>query len=196
MTITQSEPQELHEITKPAELLIKEAREASRRRRLHWMYLLIVLVVLASTIAASGVGRSKPSTSRSGSDRSLTSQVQAAATACKTYLFKATTENHHRNSATLIDAYPTTASNLESWFHNLDPIAGATLMGAPPPLQTLSPSADVSACVLQGNWVLPAGGGAGTNAEGFEVVVIAPDGTGTPVMWGPSAIATASPPSM
>lgn len=194
MTITQSEPQELHETMKPAELLIKEAREASRRRRLHWMYLLIVLVVLASTIAASGVGRFKPSTSRSGSDRGLTAQVQAAASACKTYLFKATTESHHINSATIIDAYPTTLNNLETWMQSFDP---QTQLRGSPFVRALAPPNDiVTACILQGNWVLPAGGGAGSNSEGYEVVVVAPDGTGTPLLWGPSVIATSSPPAV
>lgn len=155
----------------------------------------LAIVVL---VIAVGSGLLLTAASSQASSQQLTERSQAAATGCSTYLSQATASTiNPGDSATLAHSYPTTASNLESWLHNLDPAgAPATLMGAPAALQTLSPSANVSACVLQGNWVLPAGGGAGTNAEGFEVVVIAPDGTGTPVMWGPSVISTTAAPAI
>jgi hypothetical protein len=60
MTITSTEHSELREITEPSELLIKEAREASRRRRLLWLTLLIAVALVASMIVASIFGSSKP----------------------------------------------------------------------------------------------------------------------------------------
>jgi len=44
----------------PTELLIKEAHQRARRRRLRWTSLFIVLAVTASLLVVSGVGRSKP----------------------------------------------------------------------------------------------------------------------------------------
>jgi hypothetical protein len=60
MIITPTEQPDQHAKTDPGELLIKEAREASRRRRLNWITVFIVVAVLASLIVAATVGNSKP----------------------------------------------------------------------------------------------------------------------------------------
>lgn len=60
MTITSTEHSESPESAEPLELLIKEAREASRRRRLGWLTVFIVIALVASLIVASAVGSSKP----------------------------------------------------------------------------------------------------------------------------------------
>ncbi len=44
----------------PSELLIKEARDASRRRRLTWGATFIVAVLVAALVLAPALGRSKP----------------------------------------------------------------------------------------------------------------------------------------
>jgi hypothetical protein len=94
------------------------------------------------------------------------------------------------NPAAVVDSYPTTASNLEIWLKNFMPMAD------PAAIQQLSPSTSVSACVLEGNWVLPSGGSDGTADESYEVVMVAPDGTATPILFGPSTIVNAAAPAV
>src|SRR5665213_11076 len=60
MTIISTEQTESAQGTDPSELLIKEAREASRRRRLGWLTLFIIVALVALLIVALNVGRSKP----------------------------------------------------------------------------------------------------------------------------------------
>lgn len=60
MTIISTEQSESAESTESSELLIKEAREASRRRRLGWFTVFIVVALVASLIVALTVGSSKP----------------------------------------------------------------------------------------------------------------------------------------
>ena len=60
MIITPTEPSELPESTESSELLIKEAREASRRRRLRWLTLFVVVALVASLIVVLAVGNSMP----------------------------------------------------------------------------------------------------------------------------------------
>jgi hypothetical protein len=150
------------------------------------MRISIGIVIPATAVAVALI---LTTSSSQASSKYLTQRSEVSATACSSYLNQATaSEVSASDSATLSDAYPTTASDLLSWLQGFDPMAD------PAALQTLSPSADVDACILQGNWVLPAGGGGGTNAESYEVVVIAPDGTGTPVLWGSSALSSATAP--
>jgi hypothetical protein len=94
------------------------------------------------------------------------------------------------NAATIVDSYPTTAHNLEVWLKSFMPMAD------PAVIQKLPPSTTVTACVLQGNWVLPAGGSAGSADENYEVLMIGPDGTPTPVLFGPSAIVNSAAPAV
>ena len=94
------------------------------------------------------------------------------------------------NAATIVDSYSTTAHNLESWLKGFMPMAD------PAVIQKLAPSTSVTACVLQGNWVLPAGGSTGSADENYEVLMVGPDGTATPVLFGPSAIVNAAAPAV
>jgi hypothetical protein len=156
-----------------------------------WVQLRLRLPLTMALAAMAAVGGLLLTTSTSlASPPHVTASVAAVDAACSTYLAQGTTSVSPSNLATIVDAYPTTASNLEAWLRNFDPMAD------PSAIQVLSPSAVVSACVLQGNWVLPSGGGTGTSNEGYEVVMIAPDGTSTPVLWGPSAIVTAAAPAV
>jgi len=61
MTIISPEQSESAETTESSELLIKEAREASRRRRLGWLTVFIIGALVASLIVALTVGSSKTS---------------------------------------------------------------------------------------------------------------------------------------
>ena len=60
MTITSEERSESTQNTEAFELLIKEARAASRRRRLGWCIVFIVFALVTTLIVASTVGNSKP----------------------------------------------------------------------------------------------------------------------------------------
>jgi len=60
MTIISTEQTESAQGTDPSELLIKEAREASRRRRLGWLTLFIIVALVALLIVSLNVGSSKP----------------------------------------------------------------------------------------------------------------------------------------
>ena len=60
MIIAPTEQPEQHATSDPGELLIKEAREATRRRRLGWLTVLTVIALVASLIVALTVGTSKP----------------------------------------------------------------------------------------------------------------------------------------
>lgn len=60
MTITSTERSGIPDGADPSELLIKEAREASRRRHLRWFTVLIVVAFVTSLIVAAAVERSKP----------------------------------------------------------------------------------------------------------------------------------------
>lgn len=158
----------------------------TRKRGSSWKYLLT-----AGIASATAVGGAFIATSMSGaSGKSLNAAEQAAQVACGNYLTTSTSnETPTATPATLARAYPTTASSLESWLLGFDPAAH------PSAVDSLAATTSVTACVLQGNWTLPAGGGAGTNSVGYEVVVITPDGSGTPILWGPSAIVNAAAPT-
>ena len=60
MIIAPTEQPEQHAMTDPGELLIKEARETSRRRRLRLFTVFVVVAFVASLIVALTVGTSKP----------------------------------------------------------------------------------------------------------------------------------------
>jgi hypothetical protein len=116
-----------------------------------------------------------------------------AARACSTYeqAEQATVApDASGNAATIVDSYPTTAHNLEVWLKSFAPMVD------PAVIQKLPPSTTVTACVLHGNWVLPAGGSAGSSDQNFEVLMIGPDGTSAPVLFGPSAIVNAAAPAV
>jgi hypothetical protein len=60
LTVTSTEPSELREVEKTEELLIKEAHEATRRRRLGWLTAFIIVALVVYLIVASTVGGLKP----------------------------------------------------------------------------------------------------------------------------------------
>ena len=60
MTIAHTDDAPTTDTTKALELLIKEARAASRRRRLRWFEAFTVVALVASLIVAISVGVSKP----------------------------------------------------------------------------------------------------------------------------------------
>lgn len=60
MTITSTEPSNRREIAVPEELLIKEAHDVARRRRLGWLTVFILVALVASSIVVATIGRSKP----------------------------------------------------------------------------------------------------------------------------------------
>lgn len=60
-TIISTEPSESARRSEPLELLIKEAREASRRRRFGWITFFFVVALVATVIASLTVTSSKPS---------------------------------------------------------------------------------------------------------------------------------------
>ena len=130
-------------------------------------------VVAAAIVVAGGLILS---VSSSQAFSRVVTMHEAASKACATYVFHATAEVYHVNPPTIIGAYPTTAGNLESWIHTVDP------MGDPAVLQALSPSANVTDCLLHWN-----------GDDNYEAVVVAPDGTGTPILSGPSTIANSAP---
>ena len=149
-----------------------------------------VALLLAFAAVAVTVGLLlEPSTSQASS-RHLSARVAAANTACNSYLtsIQPTTGSPSANAASVVDAYPTTAGNLEAWLLNFDPLANSSAY------QAIPASEFVSACVLQGAWTFPAQNSQGSNNVSYEIVMIAPDGTATPLMWGPSEIANSSPP--
>ena len=94
------------------------------------------------------------------------------------------------NPATLVDSYPTTPSNLAAWLLNFNP------MGASSMVTSLRATAHVTACVLKGNWNLPYKGGTASARVDYEVVLIFPDGTSSPLLLGQSKIAKAAPPAV
>jgi hypothetical protein len=66
MTVTSTEQSKSNASTEPAELLIKEAREASRRRRLKVAVFLLVLAVIVVSVFAVGSGRTNPKKATTG----------------------------------------------------------------------------------------------------------------------------------
>jgi hypothetical protein len=117
-------------------------------------------------------------------------RVAAADTACNSYLtsIQPTTSNSaSSNPATIADAYPTTAGNLAAWLLTFDPLAESSAYSSIPPNE------EVSACIVKGSWTLPNQGSANVN---YEIVMIAPNGTATPRMWGGSSIVNSAPPTV
>ena len=66
MTIASTELSETTASTEPTELLIKEAREASRRRRLKVVVLLFAFAVIVALVIAIGSGRTNPKKATTG----------------------------------------------------------------------------------------------------------------------------------
>jgi hypothetical protein len=66
MTVTSTEQSKSNASTEPTELLIKEAREASRRRRLKVVVFLLVLAVIVVSVFAVGSGRTNPKKATTG----------------------------------------------------------------------------------------------------------------------------------
>ena len=66
MTITSAEQSQSNESTESTELLIKEAREASRRRRLKVVALSLAFAVIVVLVIAVGSGRTNPKKATTG----------------------------------------------------------------------------------------------------------------------------------
>ena len=149
-------------------------------------------LIVAATLGASALVGVLVFTSAS-SQASSPHQAAGAALACSNYerAEQATVApGASGNPATVVDSYSTTAQNLEVWLRSFMPMAD------PAVIQKLPSSTMVTACVLQGSWVLPAGGSTGSADENYEVLMIGPDGAATPVLFGPSAIANAAAPEV
>jgi hypothetical protein len=114
-------------------------------------------------------------------------RAAAAETACTSYV----TGNKPITSgdATVVDAYPTTAGNLGTWLLNFDP------MGEGSAYRSIPRNEDVAACVLKGKWDLPSPSNAGPGVVNYSIVMIAPNGTATPLMFGPSKLVSEAPPA-
>ena len=170
MTVTSTGRTDKGEAPDPTELLIREARAASLRRRLRALAVVIAVIFVTLT-GLFVVGKHGPARRLS---TAVNEQSQVAWSVCTNW--KTTAES----SVTVIGAYPTTVENFESWSLTIDPLAGS---GA---LKGLSPSADITDCVFRGSWDLPSQTGNGD--VNYEAVVVTHEGTGIPMVWGPSNI--------
>ena len=92
--------------------------------------------------------------------------------------------------ATVVDAYPTTAGNLATWLLNFDPMGEGSFY------RSIPRNEDVTACVLKGKWDLPSPSDLGPGVVHYAVVMIAPDGAATPLMFGPSKFVNEAPPAV
>jgi hypothetical protein len=131
------------------------------------------------------------SSQASSSNRS--ERTAAADTACSSYLtgIQPTTSRSPSSSlATIVDAYPTTAGNLAAWLLNFDP------MGESSAYSSIPPTAEVSACIVKGSWTLPDQSDLASANVNYEIVMVTPNGTATPRMWGGSQIVDATPPAV
>jgi hypothetical protein len=127
LTFAQTEPSELREIAEPAEMLIKEAHDAARRRRLGWLTVFIAIALVFSLIVASVVASSKPRR-QVGSANARPSRSALAISPCTISSLRITVQNgdglHHgvefmrfvnvsANSCKLI-GYPKVSAILDS----------------------------------------------------------------------------------
>jgi hypothetical protein len=115
-------------------------------------------------------------------------RAAAAETACTSYV----TGNKPitTGDATVVDAYPTTAGNLDTWLLNFDPMGEGSFY------RSIPRNEDVTACVLKGKWELPSPSDLGPGVVHYAVVMIAPDGAATPLMFGPSKFVNEAPPAV
>ena len=120
-------------------------------------------------------------------------RAAAAETACNSYLTgvqPTTSSKPARDGATIADAYPTTAGNLATWLLHFDPLAESSAY------RSIPRNEDVTACVIKGKWDLPNQVDLGPGIVNYEIVMIVPNGTSTPLMWGPSELAKQAPPAV
>ena len=154
-------------------------------RQKPWRFATGILVVTVLT----GVLFLAPSSSQASPTRSAIGGV--AGEACHAYIAQlgAANDSMHPNVASVVDVYSTTSRNLGAWLLKFDPIA------YPSVIQKLPGSTKVTACVMHGSWLLPSHSSSGSGQTNYEVVMISPDGTGTPILWGQSDIVTSAPPA-
>ena len=81
MTLTPTEVPQRTEMPDAVELLIKEAHQASRRRRVRWIVIFTAIALVTSLIAAVTVGRSQP-TKQVGENAGRPIRVTAALAPC------------------------------------------------------------------------------------------------------------------
>jgi hypothetical protein len=120
-------------------------------------------------------------------------RVAGADTACSSYLTSIQPTNSasaSSNLETIADAYPTTAGNFAAWLLNFDPLAESSAYSSIPPTE------EVSACIVKGSWTLPDQSDLNSANVNYEIVMIAPDGTATPRMWGGSSIVNSAAPAV
>jgi hypothetical protein len=120
-------------------------------------------------------------------------RAAAAATACASYVTgnkPSTSGSSSSLDATVVDAYPTTASKLGKWLLNFDP------MGLGSAYRSIPRNESVSACVIRGKWDLPNQSTLSGNVVNYAIVMITHNGTATPLMFGPSKFASEAPPAV
>ena len=165
--------------------------KGSRSSRLSTIRRAQFVPALSVAVAAIAGGLLVITLTSPASSPRLTARVAASETACNSYLARRTSaEVPTAQPATLVDSYPTTPSNLAAWLLNFNP------MGASSMVTSLPANAHVTACVLKGNWNLPYKGGTASASVDYEVVLIFPNGTSSPLLLGQSRIATAAPPAV
>ncbi len=152
MTITSTKPSNLEEIVAPDELLIREAREATRRRRLRWFTVLIAAATIVSLVVVTIVDSSR-STSKVGGQTTRSVRSALAVTPCTTSSLRITVQNgdglHHgvellkfvnvSESPCRVAGYPGVKAVLDST-RVTSQLAG---MYAPAPAGTLRDATDV-----------------------------------------------------
>jgi hypothetical protein len=117
----------------------------------------------------------------------------AAETACASYvtgLKPTTTDSSASGGEIVVDAYATTAGKLGNWLLNFDPLADGSFYHSVPR------SEEVAACVIKGEWDLPNQSTLSSSVVDYSIVMIAPDGTATPLMFGPSKFVNEAPPAV
>jgi hypothetical protein len=144
-------------------------------------------VVLAAGIAVA----TALATNSAAAYQHLAASEQAAQSACQAYESEATSGgNTTAVPDTLVESYATTAAGFKSWLLQFPGQQYHTQF------QDLSATTELSVCVFRGTYVGPSSSASANNTQASDaVVMITPDGTATPMMWGPSAIESAAPPA-
>jgi hypothetical protein len=155
------------------------------RRGLQKTAAILGAAALVGLLAYTQVSSSHPS-----------ARAAAAESACDAYVTGSHPTTSGRSSsadAAVVDAYPTTAGNLGNWLLNFDPMGEGSFY------HSIPRNEDVTACVIKGKWDLPNQSTLSSNVvsvENYSIVMIAPNGTATPLMWGQSNFVKESPPAM
>jgi hypothetical protein len=169
MTMTAIQPARATETAEPLELLIKEARAATRRRRLGWFTVFSAVGLVICLIAALIVGSSKPAT-RIGSGDKNPKGSALAIVPCTTSQLRVTSDRAgwHANFAAAGQFSETLtftnvanrACQLKGWPHVRAVVNGVTastpmtdvLQSTRPELVHLAPRGTASFDIFGGDW--------------------------------------------